>query len=251
MSTSGVGVSTTMGCVRAVSLDLDGTLLDGSGFASTVPEACRRVATVVPTVDSFALQEANAQVWAILWAEAERDWTLGRLQPGALSLEAWQRSLRAVGISDEHVAKMVTDFHHELTIASYRLFEDVESFLAQLRAHGLRTAITTNGASDTQREKVSVTGLEKLVDVVVVSAEVGAAKPDEAIFVAALDALGSEPSDTCHIGDSLAGDIAGALGAGLTAIWMNRTGALRSAGDPAPHFEVAGFAEAERFLVPG
>jgi putative hydrolase of the HAD superfamily len=209
------------------------------------------VATVVPRVDAVALQEANSQVWASLWAEAERDRTFGRLPLGALSLEAWQRSLRAVGIADEQVAKVVTDFHHELTTASFRLFEDVESFLVLLRSNGLRTAITTNGASETQREKISATGLDKLVDVAVVSAEVGAAKPDEAIFIAALDSLGCEPSDTCHIGDSLAGDIAGALGAGLTAIWMNRTGAPRSAGDPAPHFEVAGLAEVERSLVPG
>lgn len=168
-----------------------------------------------------------------------------------LSHEAWQRSLRAVGVADEQVAKLVTDFHHELTVASYRLLEDVESFLALACARGLRTAITTNGASDAQREKISATGLEKLVDAVVVSAEVGVGKPDEAIFVAALDALGSEPSGTCHVGDSLAGDIAGALRAGLTAIWMNRASASRSAGDPVPHFEVAGFTELEKLLVPG
>ncbi len=47
----------------------------------------------------------------------------------------------------------------------------------------------TNGASDTQREKLGVTGIERVFAAIFISAEVGIVKPDPAIFHLALDKL--------------------------------------------------------------
>jgi putative hydrolase of the HAD superfamily len=62
------------------------------------------------------------------------------------------------------------------------------------------------------------------VDAVVASAAVGAAKPDPAIFAAALDRLGVAPADAVHVGDSLEHDVAGARASGLRAVLLRRDG---------------------------
>jgi putative hydrolase of the HAD superfamily len=65
------------------------------------------------------------------------------------------------------------------------------------------------------------TGLSPHLSAVVDSAVVGAEKPDPRIFVAALEALGAAAHETVFIGDSLARDMTGARGVGMTHIWLS------------------------------
>jgi putative hydrolase of the HAD superfamily len=69
------------------------------------------------------------------------------------------------------------------------------------------------------------TGLRPLVDAVVISAELGVAKPDPAIFAAALERLGVAAGDALHVGDSVEHDVAGARAAGIDAVLVARDGA--------------------------
>ena len=84
-------------------------------------------------------------------------------------------------------------------------------------------------------------GLDSAFDAVVISGEVGATKPDPAIFEVALDRLGmSERREhVWHVGDSLTSDVAGAVAAGLSSVWVNRSGQEREPGAPRPTLEVA------------
>ena len=59
------------------------------------------------------------------------------------------------------------------------------------------------------------TGIGHLLDAAVDSAAVGCCKPEPAIFRAALEELGAEPSETVFIGDSRERDMAGARGLGM------------------------------------
>jgi putative hydrolase of the HAD superfamily len=80
----------------------------------------------------------------------------------------------------------------------------------------------TNGAPDLQRLKLAGTGLAELFDPVVVSGELGAGKPEPAIFAHALALAGAAPDEAVMIGDSWHRDVAGALGARWrAAIWIN------------------------------
>ena len=61
-------------------------------------------------------------------------------------------------------------------------------------------------------------------DLFVTSEHAGSFKPEEAIFRYALERAGVEPNEAVHVGDSLEADVAGALGAGMRAVWLNATG---------------------------
>jgi len=67
-------------------------------------------------------------------------------------------------------------------------------------------------------------GLATLLDVMVFSSEVGALKPEPAIFLRALDELRVEPAAAMYVGDRLVGDVQGAADVGMTtvqALWFS------------------------------
>lgn len=82
--------------------------------------------------------------------------------------------------------------------------------------------VVTNSQVDEQEEKLRFLGLRELVDALVVSEEVGAAKPDPRIFRVALKRSHVAPEDAVMVGDSWERDVQGARSAGVRAVWFNR-----------------------------
>lgn len=70
----------------------------------------------------------------------------------------------------------------------------------------VRKGVLTNGDPDQQRGKLRALGLAGHFEAVVVSADVGASKPDPAIFRAACAAVRLAPASCVHVGDSLDAD---------------------------------------------
>jgi putative hydrolase of the HAD superfamily len=113
---------------------------------------------------------------------------------------------------------------------SWQLFNDVEPCLHLLRSAGIVLAAVTNAAGLYQRGKLAAVGLVDAFDVVVIAEEVGVAKPDAEIFQLACDQLRIAPHQAVHVGDRLDVDAVGAVRAGLTGVWLDRSGS----GHPAP-----------------
>ncbi|HEY2253183.1 MAG TPA: HAD family hydrolase [Planctomycetaceae bacterium] len=81
--------------------------------------------------------------------------------------------------------------------------------------------IVSNGSQRNQRRKLERIGLADLVECIVISEEARVAKPDAAVFLAALDVLGCVPDEALFIGDDPYSDIAGASRAGLATCWVS------------------------------
>ena len=91
--------------------------------------------------------------------------------------------------------------------------------LVRLRRAGVKLAVVSN--FDTSlRPLLTELGLAPLFDSVIVSAEVGAEKPDEKIFRCALDSVGVAPGEALHVGDDAVNDERGARAVGCaTLLW--------------------------------
>ena len=104
---------------------------------------------------------------------------------------------------------------------NFSLYEDALPVLAELRRHGIRIGLISNG----QRDLGEFTAHHALdVDAVVGSKAHGRIKPHASIFVAALQLLGVAPGETVMIGDSYEDDIEGARALGIRAILLDRDG---------------------------
>jgi HAD superfamily hydrolase (TIGR01549 family) len=102
-------------------------------------------------------------------------------------------------------------------------FDDVAPTLDQLKARGLTLGLISNIDRD-GGELAESLGLTASLDLTVTSKEVGAEKPDPAIFRAALSKAGAEPAEAMHVGDQPRSDIEGALRVGISPVLLDRDG---------------------------
>ncbi len=163
---------------------------------------------------------------------------------------------RRHGGVDPVAAARAMRWYRENRFHGLELFADAAAALSRLRRVRLETdallerriGIVTNGPAEVQRAKLKLLGVLDLVDFVVISGELGAWKPEPAIFAEALRLGGAIAAEGVFVGDSPEHDIAGARAAGLRAVWMNRTGAAWPAAAVRPDAEVRGLAEVVALL---
>ena len=97
---------------------------------------------------------------------------------------------------------------------------DVIPCLKQIGSNKL--GIITNGDHGHQSEKLDRIGILEYFSTIVTSGDVGQAKPNREIFIAACDKAGATPSDCIYIGDDIETDVLGSKSAGMKGIWLNR-----------------------------
>ena len=100
------------------------------------------------------------------------------------------------------------------------LYPDAVETLRRLRP--LKLGIVTNGSETSQAAKVVNSGLDRLVDTVVISGVVGVAKPDSGIFDVVCARLGVSPTHCVMVGDSPEHDVGGGKLAGMRTVWVAR-----------------------------
>lgn len=105
----------------------------------------------------------------------------------------------------------------------FSLFPDALPALDALDAAGVPVAIVSNWDCGLPEVLASL-GVAGRFAAVVVSAVVGARKPEPAIFRHALERLGVAPEDALHCGDLPAADCEGARRAGVRAVLLDRSG---------------------------
>lgn len=121
------------------------------------------------------------------------------------------------------------------------------SLLESLRGQA-RLGIVTNGFTELQQARLERTGLAHHFEVLVISEQVGIAKPHRAIFDHALSLMGDPARDqVLMVGDNPDSDILGGMNSGLDTCWANFDGraVLESL---TPTYQVASLAELERRL---
>lgn len=106
--------------------------------------------------------------------------------------------------------------------------------LRRLHEAGVPLAVVSNADGTVhqilERAGVCQVGEGPLVPVVQItdSGSIGIAKPDPVIFAPALEALGTHPARTLHVGDSVHYDVQGARAAGMVAVHFDPRGLCRS-----------------------
>jgi putative hydrolase of the HAD superfamily len=209
--------------VRAVTLDAAGTLVT---VAEPVGDTYARVAArhglhVSPAGAEEGFRRAIASRPPLAFpdvrepelSERERAWWYAVVRD-ALGATAPRAAL------DAACAEL---FAYYADAAAWHLFPEVPRVLETLRARGCKLAVVSN-FDGRLPALLDTLGVTQRIDAIVRSSLAGSAKPDPAIFRAALARLGVAPADALHVGDGALDDVTGALGAGLRAALVDRRG---------------------------
>jgi putative hydrolase of the HAD superfamily len=203
---------------EAVLFDALGTLVElPPPWAPLVQElAARGVAVGLP--------EARAAMRAeMAFYRAEHHRASDRAGLEALRADCTAVLREALG---EPVRDLPADDLQAALLASLRFapYPEVPGVLRALRAAGARLVVVSNW-DVSLHDVLAGTGLRPLVDAVLTSAELGIAKPDPAIFAAALEAAGGvRAAAALHVGDDEEADARGARAAGVPAVLVRRDG---------------------------
>ena len=213
-----------MAAPALVLFDLDGTLLDERALPAALRATCRAVADAYPGRDVDAMVAANTAVWQRIWPEVEDDWMLGGAAGSELSALAWRETLETCGIEDGAALHLALEVWELQERGAHALFPEVPAMLDAFAAAGVPVGVVSNGASSVQRGKLRALGIEGRFDPIVISSEIGVAKPDPAAFEHAVAMAEVDPALTWFVGDNLRTDVLGAARAGLRTVWVDREG---------------------------
>jgi HAD superfamily hydrolase (TIGR01509 family) len=186
--------------------------------------------------DDALLAEGHRAGLAALGREGEADAFTERfvaeklpplVAPGAAARLDYGAELRDLlgPIGDAELDRFL-DAEHDAWRPARALVASGHALLGALRDRGVRLAVVANTWPEPARlvrRELAELGVEPLLDAVVLSGEVGARKPEPAIFERALAALGADATAAIFVGDRLDDDVAGAAALGMTtvqALWF-------------------------------
>lgn len=193
--------------------DADETLFSFNSYLG-LKAMLKRYAIDFTLSDYDAFQAVNKPLWV---AYQNKEITAEGLQRTRFEKLAQQTGQDPLALNKELMAEMAW--------VSEPLV-NVKEMLQTL--HGkVKMAIITNGFNALQQKRLDNTQTSQFFDFVVVSEQVGAAKPEAKIFHAAFEQMGNfEPSKVLMVGDTLASDVLGGNNVGIDTCWFNPTGQL-------------------------
>lgn len=143
----------------------------------------------------------------------------------------------------------------ELNSAFLEAMADICSLLPGARElmdalHGrAKLGIITNGFTELQAIRLERTGMAHYFEHVIISEQVGVAKPDQAIFNHALERMGTPcKSKVLMVGDNQHSDILGGINFGIETCWLNHQGVEQDA-NIAPNYTVNSLDELKSILL--
>jgi HAD superfamily hydrolase (TIGR01509 family) len=230
-----------MGRVDAVLFDYSGTLFrleeDDSWFEGiTVDERevdghvqVELMRRLTAPVGIFEEMTPRSDVAAGAAPRAYHAWVNRDLEPH-LHREAYLHVLRESGLAHHDAEEL---YGRVIDPSSWTPYPDTAEVLTGLHRQGIKTAVVSNIAFDV-RPAFHAIGIADHVDEFVLSYEVGAIKPDAAIFETALTRLGVDAAQALMVGDSDEADGgARAIGCGFALVdplpTSQRTDGLRAA----------------------
>jgi putative hydrolase of the HAD superfamily len=106
------------------------------------------------------------------------------------------------------------------------VFPDARETLSVLRGKGFRLGLLSNTwwASAWHDADLAAHGLTDLLNDALYTSDLPRSKPHPSVFLEAASRLGVCPEECAMVGDNMAADVAGALDAGMRAVWRRNDG---------------------------
>ena len=177
-------------------------------------------------------QNINHAVW--------HDFEAGRINADEVKILRFRRLFEQLGLEAD--AGAASDHYLSFLGRHNELLEGAREIVERLsRRH--RLLLLTNGLTRVQRARFGSSEIAPFFEHIIISEEVGAVKPQAAIFDIAFARMGHPAKkDVLMIGDKLSSDIAGGQNYGLDTVWYN-PGRLPLPARPRPTYTISALRE--------
>jgi putative hydrolase of the HAD superfamily len=198
---------------RWLLFDADGTLFDYERAESVALE--QAFARIGLAFDSGYHLPTYRRINQALWQGVEK----GEVTPGLVKVRRFELLLEAIRAT--HSAAALSAAYLECLANCSELLEDAQAVLGALHKQ-YQIAILTNGLKEIQRGRLARSPIRHHISDIIISEEIGAAKPAREFFEKAFARLGDPPKrEVLMIGDGWGSDIQGAVQYGIDACWYN------------------------------
>jgi len=209
---------------RAMLIDMDDTILSAYGRPEIAwNKIAREYADELNGLPPPQVAAAVLSFARNFWSTAEPAWRLKLGEARRLTVKGGFAALAAAGhaalpddLADRLADRFTTYREEEMFV-----FPGAHEAIDRLKALGVRLALVTNGAADTQRAKVERFELAHRFDHIQIEGEHGFGKPEERAYHHAMAALGVTARDTWMIGDNLEWEVEVPQRLGIYAIWID------------------------------
>lgn len=220
-----------------VLFDADDTLFHFDAFAG-LKRMFSAFAVVFTEADYRAYQAINKPLWV-----AYQNGSITASQLSHRRFQVWADRLQ---VEPQALNKAFLEAMAEVCVP----MEGAVDLLRAL-AGNAKMGIITNGFSDLHHTRLERNGLRGYFDIVVISEQVGVAKPHRRIFDHAVALMGNPNRErVLMVGDTPESDILGGIGAGLDTCWLNVTNRPPPPGIE-PTYHVASLSELQALLFSG
>jgi 2-haloacid dehalogenase len=179
-------------------------------------------------------------VYNAISADLWRQFELGEISLMHLRVVRFERLFAELGI-DLEAESFNRDFMEALG-QQRQLLPGAEAVVRDLSSR-FRLLLATNGIAVVQRPRFAHSSIRKYFEDVVISDEIGVAKPQTGFMEEAFSRMGEpQKTEVLMIGDSLTSDIAGGVNFGIDTCWFNPEGRALD-GSSKPTFEIADLTE--------
>jgi len=194
-------------------LDLDNTIFDFNASSKLAFSDMLFQYGIQEEADMYDLyRRINADVWK----ELEQ----GKINQEELRDKRFRLFFQSVDI-DKNGYDANAKYLENLILRS-SLIRGAQKFMTLIQER-LNMVAVTNGLKEVQRPRIMQTKIDQFFDYIIVSDEIGHAKPSENFFEIAYEPISHkiDKSDILMIGDSLVSDIQGGNNFGLDTCWFN------------------------------
>jgi 2-haloacid dehalogenase len=193
-------------------LDADGTLFDyDRAEATALQRAFEQFGHEFQPDYAVAYRRINHEIWL--------QFEQGKISQERLRSRRFELLLDAIHVESDPVEFSVI-YIQNLAEGAY-LIDGAEKVVKSLVGQ-VGLVLITNGLKEVQRSRLARSTISDCFSDVVISEEVGVAKPDARIFQAAFERMGHpKKADVLIVGDSLTSDIKGGNAYGIDTCWFN------------------------------
>ncbi len=193
--------------------DADDTLLD---FRSAEKNAFYNLLMLKGLEPSPLLYDSYSKINVSVWKSFEK----GEIEKDEIGVTRYREFLEKNNLPFDAEDFDLT--YHKALLTQGQIIKGADEVCARLVSLGYSINVVTNGFTDAQKSRFSVSGLCRYIDRFFISESIGARKPEKAFFDAVFNEIGSKnKSEYLIIGDSLTSDIYGGYVSGIDTCWYN------------------------------